>query len=177
MYNELFEWVLREAKEIDKTSEILEEIKIRIENKLIEMAVEMEFVPFNMENYNNLLGNGVNSPCGYIEFGENQFLKLKGKDNGGRQNLIWAIRQTIEDPIVIIHNDIPGPKLHRSLTYAKSFIYQDSSKHRDSVNTIRSFILLFNEDNKKISISSGQARIDQILKIIKKPDDVIYEKK
>jgi len=36
----------------------------------------MKFVPFNIENYNNLLGNGVNTPCGYVKFGENQFANV-----------------------------------------------------------------------------------------------------
>jgi len=125
--NELFESVIREAREAhsfqlfesvlreaDNSSEELEQIRDRIEKKLVDMAVKIEFVSFNIENYNELLGNGVNTPCGFVEFGENQFLKFKGRDNGGRQNLIWATRKTLEDPIVVIHNDAPDETKHES---------------------------------------------------------------
>jgi len=171
----LFEVILRET-------ETLEQVKARIETKLKKYAIEMKFVPFNMENYNSLLGNGVNTPCGYVKFGANQFAKLKGQDGGGRQNLIWAIRQTLEDPIVVIHNDAPVPTSnipnpHENLTYAKSFLYSDNKKHRNNVNTIRSFVLLYNEDTEKVVISNSPIRIKQILDIIKKPDDIFYEKR
>jgi len=65
----LFEAILREA-------ETLERVKTGIGTKLKKYAIEMKFVPFNIENYNNLLGNGVNTPCGYVKFGENQFANV-----------------------------------------------------------------------------------------------------
>jgi hypothetical protein len=119
----LFEQIFREAESNEQSSsETFTQVKTRIETKLKNLAVKIQFVPFNMENYSKLLGNDVDTPCAHVKFGGNQFLKLNGKDNGGRQNLIWAIRQTLEDPIVVIHNDAPvptskTPNPHEHLTY------------------------------------------------------------
>ena len=128
------------------------------------MAIPMENVAYSQTEYDKLFPRGyVKTPIEMVKLGENQFTKLKVRR---REYLLRAMHQTLVDPIVILNEK--RDELFSRL-YIKSFKEGEKAN-----NFVMSVVVDIN--NKPISISTSQRRIDQILAKIKMADSIPYLK-
>ena len=196
--NRLFERVLREANgkasptnamsEYKKQNVGLEAKILIIEQKLIK-AEPFDYYVYTgydkfVEDYNKLYENKVfTTPLGYkVKMGKNQMLKLfckdetkkKKKDKRNRTYLLNAIKEIIEDPIVIIWK--PASKKEKEkgnqgvLLFAKSFIMNN-----DKIRAVNSITI--KRDDMRIIISSHERTIEDIKDELKNPNRIVYIKK
>ncbi|GHV93238.1 hypothetical protein AGMMS50268_37410 [Spirochaetia bacterium] len=157
-----------EAAEINGEREPSDLKKAGIVAKLETMAVPMDIREFSRNEYNRLFPMGtVQTPIGEVKIGANQFDKLSKKDNGSRQMLIGAMRQTLSDPIVIIKEQEDGREAH---VYIKSF-KKEGKPGLDTVMTV-----VVDIDNKKIAISTYKRRKREVGKKIKMAVVIVYVK-
>lgn len=165
--------------EVTNSNEI--ESKIQIQNvnitdnekeilsvALKETAEEFISVVYSRENYNKIFGDGViESPIETIKLGSNQFVKLSP---GNRNNFMYAIRQTLENPSIILgketwdNNSETFKPVH---LYGKSFVnYNNSEKLVES-------LIIFKEGN-NIAVSLHPNGIDKFVEQIKTTNDIVY---
>jgi hypothetical protein len=142
------------------------ETVIRITEKLESMAVSMDERTFSKEEYRKVFPQGtVMTPIGEVKIGQNQFSKLTEKDNGKRQGLIGAMRQTLSDPIVIIQEEKEG---RRAYLFIKSF-------RKDQKTSIIVSVVVTIE-NSKVAISTYKRKKREITSKIKMAGVMTYEK-
>jgi hypothetical protein len=157
-----------EAAEIDGKIEPSDPPKAEITTKLENMAVPMDIREFSRDEYNKLFPMGtVKTPIGEVKIGANQFDKFSKKDNGSRQILIGAMRQTLSDPIAIIKEQEDGRDAY---VYIKSF-KKVGELGLDTVMTV-----VVDIDNKKIAISTYKRRKREVEKKIKMAAVIVYVK-
>jgi len=138
----------------------------RITVKLESMAVPMDARVFSKDEYRKVFPQGiVKTPIGEVKIGKNQFSKLADKDDGKRQGLIGAMRQTLSDPIAIIQEEKGG---RRAYIYIKSFI---SDKKTDIIVSVVVTI-----ENSKVAISTYKRKKREVVSKIKMAGVVTYEK-
>lgn len=143
------------------------EKNLLVEN--LEKTAEI-FIPavFSRENYAKIFKDGIiETPIETVKLGNNQFVKLAP---GNRNNLMLAIRQTIENPSLILEKetfDIVSEKIKPIHIYGKSFVNNENSK-----KTIESIIIY--KDNDKIAISLHNKPIEDFVKHIKTTNDILY---
>lgn len=135
---------------------------------LKETAEKFVSVVYSRENYNKIFGDGViESPIETIKLGSNQFVKLSP---GNRNNFMYAIRQTLENPSIILgketwdNNSESFKPVH---LYGKSFVnYNNSEKLVES-------LIIFKEGN-NIAVSLHPNGIDKFVEQIKTTNDIVY---
>jgi hypothetical protein len=141
----------------------------RITSKLETMAVPMETRAFTKDEYRATFPQGtVNTPIGEVKIGKNQFEKMAEKDNGKRQGLIGAMRQTLQDPIAIIQEENEG---HKAFLFIKSFKTADESSKPDFITSVVVAI-----EAAKVAISTYKRKRREVLNKIKKASVIAYEK-
>ncbi|MDR1231324.1 MAG: hypothetical protein LBK61_07980 [Spirochaetaceae bacterium] len=125
----------------------LESIKKKIETE----AVPMEYVEFSRDEYNKLFPSGtVKTPIGTVKMGQGQYNKLIQK---GREYLLWAMRETLAHPTVILPETRDGKK-HE--LFIKSF-------SKDGKKTFAMSVIV--EDGpEKVAISTSERKKNQIYK-------------
>ena len=199
---EMFEEILRECEDERLFEEILreihgqaiitnamtnykkqhidfEQIKNEIEHKLNSMAIDLQYYQYTndqkfLDDYNALYKNKTFQTPLNIEakMGDNQGKKLL---NSSREYLLYAIKQIIQDPLVIIWKSANEEEksLHHTgvLIFAKSFQIQNHG-----IKTVNSITI--NRDNMRILTSSYELKIKDFVKSeIKKPNKIVYVKK
>ncbi|MDR0655964.1 MAG: hypothetical protein LBG22_06570, partial [Treponema sp.] len=118
----------------------------------------MKTVKFTIKNYDKLFPGGIlDTPLGKVKMGEHQFEKLGVK---GREDLLWSLKQTLTDPIVIFSSG-------DAKIYAKSFI--ETGKTRGVISVV------IKKEGKNVSISTHRRDINNIANKIKK-GNILYEK-
>ena len=124
----------------------------------------MEKISFSKENYDKIFNNGyIKTPLGTVKLGDKQFNKLKDRE---RTDLIGAVYQTLNDPVMIIHEvRDDGP----ANLFVKSFVSEEQK-----LKTVISIVVKI--DNRNISISTYKRDMNNILGKIKNASDIIYEK-
>ena len=135
---------------------------------LKETAEKFVSVVYSRENYKKIFGDGViESPIETIKLGSNQFVKLSP---GNRNNFMYAIRQTLENPSIILgketwdNNSETFKPVH---LYGKSFVnYNNSEKLVES-------LIIFKEGN-NIAVSLHPNGIDKFVEQIKTTNDIVY---
>jgi len=110
----------------------------------------------------------VNTPLGEVKIGKNQFEKMAKKDDGKRQMLIGAMRQTLTDPITVILEEKDGRKAY---IYIKSFKNKEDSRKPDFIMSVVVTI-----ENAKIVISTYKRKRREVLSKIKRAGVIAYEK-
>jgi hypothetical protein len=96
---------------------IREDQQREITEKLESMAVPMDRQEFTRGEYNTLFPEGkVKTPLATVKLGAHQFERLKERK---REKLLGAMRQTLEDPIVILPEERDGKTAH---VYIKNLI-------------------------------------------------------
>jgi hypothetical protein len=132
--------------------------RARLEEKFEALAIPMETVEFTRKNYDKLFPGGIlDTPLGEVKMGEHQFEKLGAK---GREDLLWSLKQTLTDPIVIFSSG-------NAEIYAKSFKETEKTKGVISV--------VIKREGKSISVSTHRRDINNITNKIKK-GNILYEK-
>lgn len=165
--------------EVTNSNEI--ESKIQIQNvnitdnekeilsvALKETAEEFISVVYSWENYRSIFDKStIESPIETIKLGSNQFVKLSP---GNRNNFMYAIRQTLENPSIILgketwdNNSETFKPVH---LYGKSFVnYNNSEKLVES-------LIIFKEGN-NIAVSLHPNGIDKFVEQIKTTNDIVY---
>jgi hypothetical protein len=136
--------------------------------KLVSLAVPMDERKFTNEEYNRVFPRGtVATAIGEVKIGQNQFSKLAEKDEGSRQGLIGAMRQTLSDPVVIIREREEG---RLADVFIKSFTAVEGMKE----NLIVSVVVDIN--GAKVAISTYKRKRREVIGKIKKADGIIYIK-
>jgi hypothetical protein len=147
----------------------LQQAKERLGTKFEDFAVPMDKVEFTAENYKRLFPNDcVTTPLGEVKLGGNQYTKLANRDKGTRKELLGAVYQTLSDPIAILNENREDGTAR---LYVKTFLRGES---KSRFKTILSVVV--NVDEINVSISTYQRKTKEVLRKIKKPDDIIYEK-
>ena len=139
------------------------------------MAVIAENVDFTNENFNKLFPNKrVMTPIGEVKIGENQYKKLETREDGERQKLLGVMFQTLSDPVVVVKQKREKDKGRASLIFSKSFLKDDVGHYK----VIISVVVDQEENGKpiKVAISTHQRNSNEVLKTIKNPADIAYEK-
>ena len=135
---------------------------------LKETAEEFISVVYSWENYRSIFDKStIESPIETIKLGSNQFVKLSP---GNRNNFMYAIRQTLENPSIILgketwdNNSETFKPVH---LYGKSFVnYNNSEKLVES-------LIIFKEGN-NIAVSLHPNGIDKFVEQIKTTNDIVY---
>ena len=136
--------------------------------KLKSFAIPMDERAFSREEYNRTFPRGtVATPIGEVKIGQNQFSKLAEKDGGNRQGLIWAMRQTLCDPVVIIRE---REKDRLADVFIKSFAAGEGKKE----SLIVSVVVDIKGD--KVAISTYKRKRREVTGKIKKADGIVYIK-
>lgn len=151
-----------------KIVNISNEEKQLLSEALKETAEEFVSVVYSWENYRRIFDiNIIESPLETINLGPNQFVKLSP---GNRNNFMYAIRQTLENPSIILgketwdNNSETFKPVH---LYGKSFINElNSEKLVES-------LIIFKEGN-NIAVSLHPNGIDKFVEQIKTTNDIIY---
>ena len=107
MYNKLFEWVLREADDLNEKSPLSEARRIA-RHALSQNIVENTVIEFTEENYRKELGGEIDTPLGKVKMSinnwgggtKNSFQKMN--DKAGRQDDIFKTKETLIGPSIII---------------------------------------------------------------------------
>jgi hypothetical protein len=139
------------------------------------MAAPMRNIEFTAENYKKLFPNGmVKTPLGEVKIGENQFKKLESKDYGGRQNLLGAMHQTLNDPVLVIEQTRKQDNGKKSYLYVKSF----TKKNGKYYSIVISVVVAQKEGRNplKVSITTHRRDMKDVIKTIKNPESIVYEK-
>ena len=145
------------------TKSMGEEQRRDITEKLETMAVPMEKAEFTREEYNKLFPFGkVKTPIGIVRLGAHQFEKLEKKQ---RENLLGPMKQTLEDPIVVLEEVRDGAISH---VYIKSF----SNKAETELTNVISIAV--NIEGTPTVISTGKRRPVQIEKKLKMAGSPLY---
>jgi hypothetical protein len=145
------------------------ETLFRITTKLETWAVPMDVRGFTRKEYREVFPQGtVKTPIGEVKIGKNQFEKLAEKDNGKRQGLIGAMRQTLADPIAIIQEEKDGRKAH---VFIKSF---KSTEYPCKPDFIMSVVVTIGDT--KVAITTYKRKRREVVSKIKKADVIAYEK-
>jgi hypothetical protein len=141
------------------------ERKLELEQNLNKLAVLMDKIEFTRENYDKLFPEGkVDTPLGRVKMGSNQLAKLESKQ---RQGILGGVYQTLTKPCIVIKEHRPNENpVH---LYVKTF----KKLGNEGIDTLISVIIT--KDNNKISISTHQKDLRNVLNKIKKPDDILYE--
>jgi hypothetical protein len=135
----------------------------------------MEIVTFSQENYARLFPNNrVQTPLGEVKIGANQYKKLESKEQGNRQRLLGAMYQTLSDPVVIVRQFREKDGGKESRLYAKSFL-KETGKH---VDVVISVVVNQREGGNPVgvAITTHRRSYKDVLKAIKNPVDIAYEK-
>lgn len=139
-----------------------------LSNALKETAEDFVSVVYSRENYNKIFGDGViESPVETIKFGSNQFIKLSP---GNRNNFMYAIRQTLEKPSIILGKetwDDNSESFKPVHLYGKSFINDNNSEK------VVESLIIFKEGN-NIAVSLHPKGIDKFIEQIKTTNDIVY---
>ncbi|MDR3183253.1 MAG: carbamoyl-phosphate synthase large subunit [Planctomycetaceae bacterium] len=140
----------------------------RVQRKFEDMAVPMETLPFSIENFETLFGQNktVDTPLGQVKIGENQFAKLQQKD---RESLLWAMKQALSDPIVIIIEKRENEPMPANL-FLKSFIRESNSPFFVIMSVVVSI------EGVMVSVSTYQRKIREAFIKLQNPADIVYEK-
>ena len=145
------------------------EIVIRITAKLEAWAVPMDIREFSRKEYREVFPQGTaKTPLGEVKIGKNQFEKMAEKDNGKRQTLIGAMRQTLTDPITIIQEEKGSRKAY---VFIKSFKKTEDSRKADFIMSVVVTI-----EDTKVVISTYKRKRREVLSKIKKAGVIAYEK-
>jgi len=129
----------------------------------------MDVRGFSRKEYRAAFPQGtVKTPIGEVKIGKNQFAKMAEKDNGKRQTLIGAMRQTLADPIIIIQEEKDGRKAY---IYIKSFKGTEGSRKPDFIMSVVVII-----EDSKIVISTYKRKRREVLNKIKRAGVIAYEK-
>lgn len=129
------------------------------------------FVPvvYSRENYTKIFKDGIiETPMETIKMGSNQFVKLCPAD---RNNLMLAVRRTLEAPSVIIEKesfDTDTGKLKPLHVYGKSFINVTSNHSR-----VVESIIVFKDGNNVVKSAHNKSFKD-FIKQIRTADEIIY---
>lgn len=139
-----------------------------LSDSLKETAEKFVSVVYSRENYKKIFGDGViESPIETIKLGSNQFVKISP---GNRNNFMYAIRQTLENPSIILgketwdNNSETFKPVH---LYGKSFINDNNSEK------LVESLIIFKEGN-NIAVSLHPNGIDKFVEQIKTTNDIVY---
>jgi hypothetical protein len=144
---------VKSGKVEDKTDD---EIVSRITTKLETWAVPMDVRGFSRKEYREVFPQGtVKTPIGEVRIGKSQFEKMAEKDNGKRQGLIGAMRQTLADPIAIIQEEKDGRKAY---IFIKSFHSTEDPRKPDFIMSVVVTI-----ENTKVAISTYKRKRREVL--------------
>ena len=136
-----------------------------ITEKLETMAVPMEKAEFTREEYNKLFPEGkIRTPVETVKLGAHQFERLKERK---REKLLGAMKQTLEDPIVIL-NENRGGKPAR--VYIKSFLNNKLDEHTNVLT------IVVDIEGEPVAVSTGERRMRQINEKIKTASIPLYIK-
>lgn len=136
--------------------------------KLAVFAVPIDERDFSNEEYNRVFPRGtVATPIGEVKIGRNQFSKLAEKDGGSRRGLIGAMRQTLEDPVVIIQE-------REDERLADIFIKSFLTGADQDVRFILSVVVGIEGVN--VAISTYKRKQREVIVKIKKADGIIFIK-
>ena len=118
---------------------------------------------FTREEYSKLFPSGtVKTPLEKVKLGAHQFEKLKMKH---REKLLGAMKQTLEDPVVILEEVRDGAVSH---IYIKSFF---NKADNETTNVIT---VVVDIRGTPIAISTGERRKEQIEAKIKTAGNPLY---
>ena len=129
------------------------------------------FVPtvYTRENYQKIFGDGIiETPVETVKMSNNQFVRLCPAD---RNNLMLAIKRTLEEPSLVIEKDSFDKKTETFKpvhVYGKSFINTDSN-HTKTVESV----IIFRE-GENIAMSLHNRELKDFIKQIKTADEIIY---
>ena len=180
--------IAQEQKNQDKLIKDFEELKeLNLSNKenqsgnmsndmksiLIDLMNESAetFVPtvYSLENYKKIFNEGfIETPVETVKLGQNQFVKLCPAN---RNNLMLAIRRTLEEPSMVIEKDTFDEKTETFKPvhiYGKSFINTESN-HTKTVESV----IIFKE-GENIAMSLHNKSVEDFIKQIITADDFIY---
>ena len=180
--------IAQEQKNQDKLIKDFEELKeLNLSNKenqsgnmsnnmksiLIDLMNESAetFVPtvYSLENYKKIFNEGfIETPIETVKLGQNQFVKLCPAN---RNNLMLAIRRTLEEPSMVIEKDTFDEKTETFKPvhiYGKSFINTESN-HTKTVESV----IIFKE-GENIAMSLHNKSVEDFIKQIITADDFIY---
>ena len=136
--------------------------------KLVSLAVPMDKRNFSKEEYKNLFLHGlIKTPIGDVEIGKNKYEKLRDRDGGKRQILIGAMRQTLNDPVVVIAEAKEDKK-------AEVFIKSFRDEGGVGIDTVMSVVV--KKEGHRVSISTYQRKQREVVSKIKKADGIVYIK-
>ncbi|MDR0684391.1 MAG: hypothetical protein LBF83_04620, partial [Spirochaetaceae bacterium] len=145
-----------------------EDAKRRIISNLETMAVLMDRREFTKDNYKKLFPNAkVKTPIGDVKIGENQYEKLRDKDDGGRKGLIGAMYQTLSDPVAVIREKRNGENAD---VYIKSF-KKDGEQGIDTVISVT-----IEAEGMNVAISTYKRKTREVIQKIKTAGGIVYEK-
>jgi hypothetical protein len=145
------------------------ETVIRITAKLEALAVSMDVRGFSIKEYREVFPQGtVKTPIGEVKIGKNQFAKMSEKDNGKRQGLIGAMRQTLVDPITVVQEEKDGRKAH---IFIKSFKNTEDLRKPDLIVSV---VVTIEDTN--VAISTYKRKWREVINKIEKADVIAYEK-
>jgi hypothetical protein len=148
------------AQRQGKQGEIAQEAISKLEN----LAVPMTEIEFNKENYRSLFPCGkVQTPLGEVKIGENQYEKLRDRDDGARRKILGAMHQTLTDPVAIINE-------------GKTQVYIKSFKNMGAANNSIVMSIVVEKEGEKISVSTYQRKQREVINKIKGADDIAYVK-
>jgi hypothetical protein len=132
------------------------------------LAESMDERECTLEGYNSVFPRGtVQTPIGEVKLGKNQYAKLMDKDKGNRRYLLGAMRQTLENPVIIITEKQNGST---AWVFIKSFRKVAESEF-DTVLTIVASI-----ENSKVAISTYKRKKREVRNKIKRADGIVYIK-
>ena len=141
----------------------------RITSKLELWGAYMDIRGFSRKEYREVFPQGtVQTPIGEVKIGKNQFEKMAEKDNGKRQELIGAMRQTLADPITIIQEEKDGRKAY---VFIKSFKNTVDPQKPDFIISVVVTI-----EGAKVAISTYKRKRREVLNKIKRAGVIAYEK-
>ena len=144
-----------------------EKIIERLKGKYKSMAEPIESLEYSKENYDKLFPKSeVDTPIGKVTLRNDQFEKLRKKENEGREDLLAPMNRTLRDPITI---------RNQQDNRGKTFLFDKSFKNeQEKVKMIQSVVM--DIKGRKVGISTHQKDMNNILNKINGTEDVIYEK-
>jgi hypothetical protein len=134
-----------------------------VKAKLEILAIPMKNVEFSATEYDRLFPRGkVKTPSGIVKMGVDQFNKMRRK---GRKNLLWAMRETLANPIVILPENSDGRE-------AKLFIKSFTSDIENKKTFIMSVVV--KSEGEDTAISTGPRKKKQIYRKLENASGFLY---
>lgn len=152
---------------IDVPNERLKRLMAKLESNVLPIGRR----EFSKEEYNLSFSDGtIKTPLGKVKLSENQFEKM---NSNKRKGLLAAMRLTLSDPIIILHDIRYNEERQANEDYR---IYIKPIRKLWDLKIKYMISIVADIDGTAISVSNGIREKNRIIKLIKTTKSILYEK-